>query len=149
MILEEVERVTKAAVAAPTKPIPKFKPKVVESSDEEEPPEPKDAEDSMYVDDEPAEVKPKRSRKKAEKKSVPVGKNGLKKKRAVKSRKSMDERGYMGRRCVLSPTHDPVAENFALSERGLFLVRIGRRRGRGTRRARETKKEASLQTLRI
>lgn len=66
------------------------------SSDEEERAEPADAEDSMYVDDEPTEVKPKRPRKKVEKKVVPVGRNGLKKKRVVKSRMSVDAKGYMG-----------------------------------------------------
>lgn len=50
----------------------------------------------MYVDDEPTEVKPKRPRKKVEKKVVPVGRNGLKKKRVVKSRMSVDAKGYMG-----------------------------------------------------
>lgn len=92
---EEVEKVT---VTAPTKPPLKSKSKsmVVESSDEEEHTEPADGEDSMYVDDEPAEVKRKKPRKKAEKKVVPVGRNGLKKKRVVKSRMSTDAKGYMG-----------------------------------------------------
>ena len=91
----EVERVT---VAAPTKPRPKpkSKPKAVESSDEEEYTKLGDAEDPMYVDDEPAEAKPKRSGKKAGKKIVPVGRNGLKKKRVVKSKMSTDAKGYMG-----------------------------------------------------
>ena len=69
---------------------------MVESSDEEDQAEPGDAEDLMYVDDEPTEVKPKRSRKKTEKKVVPVGRNGLKKKRVVKSKMSLDAKGYMG-----------------------------------------------------
>ena len=92
------DMVEKVSVAAPTKPLPKSKSKskVVESSDEEEKSEPGDDEDSMYVDDEPAEVKPKRSRKKTEKKVVPIGKNGLKKKRVVKSKMSLDAKGYMG-----------------------------------------------------
>lgn len=92
---EEVEKVT---VAVPTKPPlkSKQKSKVVESSDEEEQAEPGDAEDSMYVDDEPAEVKPKRQRKKKENKVVPVGRNGLKKKRVVKSKMPTDAKGYMG-----------------------------------------------------
>lgn len=91
----EVERVT---VAAPTKPRPKpkSKPKAVESSDEEEYTELGDAEDPMYVDDEPAEAKPKRSGKKAGKKIIPVGRNGLKKKRVVKSKMSSDAKGYIG-----------------------------------------------------
>ena len=92
---DEVER---AAVAAPKKPPPKSKskPKVVESSDEEEHTEPRDDEDLMYVDDEPVEVKSKKPTKKAEKKVVPVGRNGLKKKRVVKSKMSTDAKGYMG-----------------------------------------------------
>ena len=92
--------VEKVTVAAPTKPLPKAKSKdkskVVESSDEEEKSELGDGEDSMYVDDEPAEVKPKRTRKKTEKKVAPVGRNGLKKKRVVKSKTSFDAKGYMG-----------------------------------------------------
>ena len=73
---------------------------MVESPDEEEHPEPADVEDSMYVDDEPAQVKPKKPRKKVEKKVVPVGRNGLKKKRVVKSRMSLDTKGYMGRKAA-------------------------------------------------
>lgn len=69
---------------------------MVESPDEEEQPEPADIEDSMYVDEEPPEVKRKKPRKKVEKKAVPVGRNGLKKKRVVKSRMSFDAKGYMG-----------------------------------------------------
>ena len=92
------EEVEMATTVAPAKPLPKSKSrsKVVESSDEEERTEPRDAEDPMYVDDEPAEVKPKRTRKKVDKKVVPVGSNGLKKKRVVKSRMSLDAKGYMG-----------------------------------------------------
>jgi len=106
---DEVEKVT---VAAPTKPLPKSKskPKVVESSDEEETTEPGDGEDSMYVDDEPAEVKPKRSRKKTEKKVAPVGRNGLKKKRIVKSKMTLDAKGYMGMLRSLSPIRGPDTE---------------------------------------
>ena len=102
---DEVERAT---AVAPKKPLPrsKPKPKVVESSDEEEHTELGDVEDSMYVDDEPAEVKPKRSKKKAEKKVGPVGRNGLKKKRVVKSRMSTDAKGYMG---ALHSHSDPIS----------------------------------------
>lgn len=102
---DEVERVT---AVAPKKPLPrsKPKPKVAESSDEEEHTELGDVEDSMYVDDEPAEVKPKRSKKKAEKKVGPVGRNGLKKKRVVKSRMSTDAKGYMG---ALHSHSDPIS----------------------------------------
>ena len=57
----------------------------------------------MYVDDEPAETKPKKPRKKAEKKVVPLGRNGLRKKRVVKSRMSTDAKGYMGTLHDLNP----------------------------------------------
>jgi DNA polymerase delta subunit 3 len=102
---DEVERVT---VAAPTKPLPKSKPKpkpkLAESSDEEEHTEPEDVEDPMYVDNEPPEVKPKKSQKKV-KNVVPVGRNGLKKKRVVKSKMSLDAKGYMG---ALHPPSGPI-----------------------------------------
>lgn len=99
MLPEEVEKVTKATVAAPTKPVPKFKSRsmAVGSSDEEDHPQPGETEGSMYADHEPTEVKPKKPRKKVEKKPVPMGKNGLKKKRIVKSRMSTDAKGYMGK----------------------------------------------------
>lgn len=37
-----------------------------------------------------------KSRKKKEKKVIPVGSNGLKKKRVMKSRMKIDDKGYMG-----------------------------------------------------
>jgi DNA polymerase delta subunit 3 len=45
---------------------------------------------------EPEEIKPK-PRKKKEKKVIPVGKNGLKKKKTLKSRTRVDDKGYMGK----------------------------------------------------
>lgn len=42
---------------------------------------------------EPVKAKP---RKKKEKKVIPLGRNGLKKKRIVKSRSKLDDKGYMG-----------------------------------------------------
>lgn len=94
---------------------------MVESSDEEEHTDPGDAEDSMYVDDEPPEVKPKRSRKRAGK-VVPVGSNGLKKKRVVKSRMSLDAKGYMG--ALLLQIRGPDTETVTFSDRGLLLIRV-------------------------
>lgn len=107
------------------KPIPKSKSKsrVVESPDEEEHSELGDGEDSMYVDDEPPEVKRKKPRKKAEKKAVVVGKNGLRKKRVMKSRVSLDEKGYRGRfrfRSLRMLTLKAVPS----SDRGLLLIRV-------------------------
>ena len=68
--------------------------------------------------DVPAE-KPKR--KKQVKKVIPVGKNGLKKKRVVKSRMTTDEKGYMGQYPVF-PKPDEYS-GFP-SDRGLFGVRV-------------------------
>jgi DNA polymerase delta subunit 3 len=38
---------------------------------------------------------PKKTRKKREKKTIPVGRNGLKKKKVMKTKKTMDDNGYM------------------------------------------------------
>ena len=40
-------------------------------------------------------VEPKKVRKKREKKTIPVGRNGLKKKKVMKTKKTMDDNGYM------------------------------------------------------
>lgn len=52
-------------------------------------------EDVEVSDDRETRPKPK-PRKKREKKIVPVGRNGLKKRRVMKSRMRVDEKGYMG-----------------------------------------------------
>ena len=41
------------------------------------------------------EPEPKKTRKKREKKATPVGRNGLKKKKVTKTKKTMDDNGYM------------------------------------------------------
>lgn len=85
------------------------------SSDEEVPPE------DLMMDDEsdvPAE-KPKR--KKQVKKVIPVGRNGLKKKRVVKSRMTTDEKGYMGEYIIAT---NPDDYSGFRSDRGLFGVRV-------------------------
>lgn len=51
--------------------------------------------DSEHQEDPEPAPKPK-PRKKKEKKVVPVGRNGFKKRRVVKSRQTFDEKGYMG-----------------------------------------------------
>lgn len=38
---------------------------------------------------------PKKAREKREKKTIPIGRNGLKKKKVTKTKKSMDDNGYM------------------------------------------------------
>jgi DNA polymerase delta subunit 3 len=43
-----------------------------------------------------AVIVPKKTRKKKVKKEIPVGRNGLKKKRVVGTRQVMDDKGYMG-----------------------------------------------------
>lgn len=67
---------------------------VNESSDDEPLDEDVMMEDPTAEDSDIPVEKPKRKRK--EKKVVPVGRNGLKKKRVVKTRTTMDEKGYMG-----------------------------------------------------
>lgn len=52
-------------------------------------------------DDDDIPIVPKQPRKKRVKKVVPVGSNGLKKRRVVKTRMETDERGYMGTRFSL------------------------------------------------
>ncbi|KAK0467124.1 DNA polymerase subunit Cdc27 [Desarmillaria tabescens] len=64
----------------------------VKKEEEEEEEEPSKEGDNVDMADE-AVPAPKRKRK--EKKVVPVGRNGLKKKRVVKSRESIDAKGYM------------------------------------------------------
>ncbi|KAI9063168.1 hypothetical protein FKP32DRAFT_1666607 [Trametes sanguinea] len=60
---------------------------------EQEPePEPEPAPEPEVEEEEVSKPKPK---KKKEKKVIPVGRNGLKKKRVVKSRMTMDSKGYM------------------------------------------------------
>ncbi|EED78739.1 predicted protein [Postia placenta Mad-698-R] len=65
-----------------------------ESQQEIEEPEPK-ADDPEIVDDSETERVKAKPRKRKEKKIVPVGQNGLKKKRIMKTRMRTDEKGYM------------------------------------------------------
>jgi hypothetical protein len=51
--------------------------------------------DAMDMDDDMDDI-PKPKRKKKEKKVVPVGENGLPKRRIVKTRTTMDAKGFMG-----------------------------------------------------
>ncbi len=51
--------------------------------------------DMEVSDDTETKRKPK-PRKKKEKKVIPVGRNGFKKRRTMKSRTQIDEKGYMG-----------------------------------------------------
>ncbi|KAG6328052.1 hypothetical protein ID866_11037 [Astraeus odoratus] len=68
---------------------PEVEPELEEDKEGTVPPLSSDA-DEMDVDDEPI-VKPKRKPKKV----IPVGRNGLKKKRVVKTRTTTDAKGYM------------------------------------------------------
>ncbi|EPQ52583.1 hypothetical protein GLOTRDRAFT_131815 [Gloeophyllum trabeum ATCC 11539] len=76
----DIEQVIKASRSAPE-----------ESAQDEDVDMAEAAEEEMKAP-EPTKSKP---RKKKEKKEVPVGRNGLKKKRVVKSRMKIDEKGYM------------------------------------------------------
>ena len=81
-VVEHVERVSRRA------------PSRADTEPEDEPSErEKEHDDSMAVDDDfepPARANPK--------KEIPVGKNGLKKRRVVKQRMTLDAKGYMGKR---------------------------------------------------
>jgi DNA polymerase delta subunit 3 len=57
--------------------------------------------------------KPKTTRKKKEKKVIPMGKNGLKKRKVMKTRKEIKD-GYMGRPCLINDRHD--IDNNAVTE---------------------------------
>ncbi|KAL6298282.1 DNA polymerase subunit Cdc27 [Sparassis latifolia] len=65
------------------------------SRPESKAPEPQDEDTEMVDDTEPVPVKPKTSKKKKEKKVVPVGRNGLKKRKVMKTRMTMDDKRYM------------------------------------------------------
>ena len=69
-----------------------------EEEEEEEDKETYSAQASKNVSDSDSDPAPKpkpKPRKRKEKKVIPVGNNGLKKKRVMKSRMSVDAKGYM------------------------------------------------------
>jgi len=83
------------------------------------------------------EPKPKPTRKTQQrkpKKVVPVGRNGLKKRRVVKSRMTTDAKGYIGAFCIITRFLSLPVQSFsesltethfrvhACSDRGLFIV---------------------------
>ena len=47
-------------------------------------------------------AEPKKARKKREKKTITVGRNGLKKKKVMKTKKTMDDNGYMRKYLILT-----------------------------------------------
>lgn len=92
VIVDQVERVSRVTDGLS---------KVMQSpEDEEEEKKDSRAPDGEDVDmdgEAPIKVKAKvKSTKKAPKKVIPVGSNGLKKRRVVKSRTQLNEKGYMG-----------------------------------------------------
>ena len=72
--------------------------KDVEEEDEETSPV-RDEDEDEDEDDKPA---PKKRKPRKTKASIPVGKNGLKKKRVIKSRETTDKKGYVGKLNVVS-----------------------------------------------
>ncbi len=66
-----------------------------ETEPDDEPQTETQTEDADMMDDSDPAPKPQQ-RKRKQKKAIPVGKNGLKKKRIVSSRNKLDEKGYMG-----------------------------------------------------
>ena len=121
--------------ASSSRPPPKAEPKVpgdedvVMASEPEPEPEPEPAQDEDMMEDTPKS----KARKKKEKKVWPVGRNGLKKKRVMKSRMTMDAKGYTGASPYI-PTSLIYIEVHrrpaAPSDGRLLVVRVGRR-GRG------------------
>jgi hypothetical protein len=81
--LDTVQKIVRAPRTAPVK------------QEEEEEEDVKMAEPNEEVESE-AEQAPKPKPKRKPKKVVPVGKNGLKKKRIIKSRTTMDSKGFVG-----------------------------------------------------
>jgi DNA polymerase delta subunit 3 len=76
--------------------------------------------DAMDVDDDEPDPAPKPIRKRREKKVVPMGQNGLAKRRVVKTRTTTDAKGFMGALlCVLCVfrrarlTKHPVTEDYS------------------------------------
>jgi DNA polymerase delta subunit 3 len=105
-LTEQVERVTRAAPTAPAS-----RKKVAQKEEEEESEEEisvPQQEDKMKEDEEDEEEVAKPKKQRAKKKAIPVGKNGLKKKRVVKSRQTTDAKGYTGR-CLMIQ-HPPHTE---------------------------------------
>ena len=95
---EDVVRVTKSEAIA--------RREEDESEDEEEEKHKTEGDAIKSEDVEMAETsKPKTTRKKKEKKVIPVGKNGLKKRKVMKTRKEI-KNGYMGRPYPINGRHD-------------------------------------------
>jgi hypothetical protein len=88
--------------------------------------------DAMDVDDDEPDPAPKPIRKRREKKVIPMGQNGLAKRRVVKTRTTTDAKGFMGAlRCAACFAFSVVCgSREARSHGGLLRVRI---RGRGGR----------------
>lgn len=105
-----LEYVTKASSTDKAQNVKKTKPSPAPQAEETEPEPEADEETaqteeedhSMQVDEEQP-VYPKAARKKKEKKEVQVGKNGLKKKRVIKTRKEKNKKGYTGQPALLVP----------------------------------------------
>ena len=62
--------------------------------DEEAPPETQT--EDVVEDSEPERAKQRPRKKRQQKRPVPLGRNGLKKRRVMRTRTKMDEKGYMG-----------------------------------------------------
>ena len=83
---------------------------------------------------EPARAPTRKTRRKP-KKGVPVGRNGLKKRRVVKSRMATDEKGYFGASAAfIISICELYSKINALSVGFMKLLRITRRTNQWTRR---------------
>lgn len=90
MSLAQVEMASTKRVALKSEPQ-----EDVEMASEPEP-EPKPELPAEEDEDDQVDAPKPKPRKRKEKKVIPVGRNGLKKKRVVKSRMTVDAKGYMG-----------------------------------------------------
>ena len=94
-IIAEVVRASRSHVSPP-------KEEEIEEEDDAKPitskslSQPKQ-DDDIDMDDDSDPAPKTKPRKRREKKVIPIGKNGYKKKRVMKSRMKMDEKGYMGK----------------------------------------------------
>ncbi|KIP12701.1 hypothetical protein PHLGIDRAFT_133284 [Phlebiopsis gigantea 11061_1 CR5-6] len=85
-----ISRQGSRATSVPTSPEPEPEPETEAKADAS-------SDGDVEMADSDLDVKPKQVRKRKEKKVIPLGSNGLKKRRVVKSRRERDAKGFLGR----------------------------------------------------
>ena len=108
-IIAEVVRASRSHVSPP-------KEEEIEEEDDAKPitskslSQPKQ-DDDIDMDDDSDPAPKTKPRKRREKKVIPIGRNGYKKKRVMKSRMKMDEKGYMGEFLFLRTGSDLLTDS--------------------------------------